>query len=88
MPTLYLDNTSAESLLKERKFYLKAKYIDIRHFYIRNDIVTYSKIIVRHVLRKDNIVDVLTKALLSDILERYKRYIGMRGIQESEATEK
>ena len=86
MPALYLDNTGAESLLKERKFYLKAKYIDIRHFYIRDDIVVYGKIVVRHVPGKDNIADTLTKALLSDILERYKRYMGMRGIRENKAT--
>ena len=88
MPALYLDNTGAESLSKEHKFYLKAKYINICYFYIRDDIVVHSKIVVKHVLGKDNMADVLTKALPSDILERYKRYIGMRGIQESEATEK
>ena len=77
MPALYLDNTGAESLSKERKFYLKAKYIDIRHFYICDDIVTYGKMVVRHVPGKDNIADALTKALPSDILKRYKRYIGM-----------
>ena len=50
--------------------------------------VAHGKMVVRHVPGKDNMADALTKALPSDILERYKRYIGMRGIQESEATEK
>ena len=56
------------------------KHIDIRYFYIQDDIVVNGKIVVRYVLGKDNIVDVLTKALLSDILKRYKRYIGIQGI--------
>ena len=66
--------------MKEQKFYLKAKYIDIRHFYIRDDIVANGKIVVRYVLGKDNIADALTKALPSDILKQYKRYIGIQGI--------
>ena len=80
LPALYLDNTGAESLSKERKFYPKAKHIDIRHFYIRDDMVAHSKMVVKHVLGKDNIVDALTKALPSDIFEQYKRYIGIQGI--------
>ena len=39
-----------------------------------------GKIVVKYVLGKDNIADALTKALPSDIFERYKRYIGMQGI--------
>jgi len=46
--------------------------------------VANGKIVVRHVPGKDNIADALTKALPSDILERYKRYIGIQGIRESE----
>jgi len=81
-PTLYLDNTGAESLSKERKFHPKAKHIDIRHFYIRDDMVAQGKMVVRHVPGKDNMADALTKALPSDILERYKKYMGMQGISE------
>ena len=80
LPALHLDNTGAESLSEERKFHLKAKHIDIRHFYIQDDMVAGGKMVVKYVLGKDNMVDALTKALLSDILERYKRYIGMQGI--------
>jgi len=80
LPALYLDNTGAESLSKERKFHPKAKHIDIRHFYIRDDIVAKGRIAVKHVLGKDNMADALTKALPSDTLERYKKYMGMQGI--------
>jgi hypothetical protein len=77
LPTLYLDNTSAESLTKEQKFHLKAKYIDIRHFYIREDIVIAKKLVVKHILSRDNIADISTKALDLEPFERYKRYISL-----------
>jgi|SwirhisoilCB3_FD_contig_51_4125090_length_1797_multi_3_in_0_out_0_1 hypothetical protein len=79
-PVLYLDNTGVESLSRERKFHPKAKHIDIRHFYIRDDMVASGKMVVKHVPGKDNMADALTKALPSDIFERYKRYMGMQGI--------
>ena len=45
-PTLYLDNIGAEALTKERKFTPKSKHIDIRHFYIRDNIVLVRKITI------------------------------------------
>jgi len=66
-------STSTKLLLKELKFYLKVKYINIRYFYIYNNIVAKGKIVVKYILRKDNIVDVLTKALPLDTLKQYKK---------------
>jgi hypothetical protein len=37
--TLYYNNLRATQLIKDIKFYARAKYIEIRYFYIRNDIV-------------------------------------------------
>ena len=37
--TLYYNNLRATQLIKDIKFYTRAKYIEIRYFYIRNDIV-------------------------------------------------
>lgn len=79
LPTLYLDNSGAESLTKERKFHPKAKHIDIRHFYIRDDMVKAGKLVVKHVPGNDNMADALTKALPSESFERYKRYMGLPG---------
>ena len=73
----YFDNLSIKSLIKERKFYFKAKYIDIRYFYIRNDIIEIRKIIVKYIFKNDTIIDALTKVLPSKSFERYKRYIGI-----------
>jgi len=39
--------------------------------------VAQGKMVVRHVLSKDNMVDALTKALPSNILKRYKKYMGI-----------
>ena len=37
--TLYYDNLEATQLIKDIKFYARAKYIKIHYFYIRNNIV-------------------------------------------------
>ena len=39
IPTLYCDNLRGINLIKDIKFYNKAKYIKIYYFFIRNDIV-------------------------------------------------
>jgi len=39
IPTLYYDNLRGIDLIKNTKFYNKAKYIEIHYFFIRNDIV-------------------------------------------------
>ena len=39
IPTLYCDNLGGIDLMKDTKFYNKAKYIEIHYFFIRNDIV-------------------------------------------------
>ena len=39
IPIFYCDSVAATQLMKDMKFYIKVKYIEIRYFYIRNDIV-------------------------------------------------
>ena len=39
IPTLYCDNLGGIDLMKDIKFYNKAKHIEIRYFFIWNDIV-------------------------------------------------
>jgi hypothetical protein len=39
IPTLYYDNLGGIDLIKDTKFYNKAKHIEIRYFFIRNDMV-------------------------------------------------
>ena len=39
IPTLYYNNLGGINLIKDIKFYNKAKHIEIHYFFIRNDIV-------------------------------------------------
>ena len=43
IPTLYYNSVAATQLIKDTKFYTRAKHIEIRYFYIRNDIVQKNK---------------------------------------------
>jgi hypothetical protein len=42
--TLYYNNLGATQLIKDIKFYTKAKHIKIRYFYIRNNIVQRNRL--------------------------------------------
>jgi hypothetical protein len=44
IPTLYYDNLGATQLIKDMKFYARAKHIEICYFYIRNDIVRRNRL--------------------------------------------
>ncbi|KAK6586848.1 hypothetical protein PZA11_000138 [Diplocarpon coronariae] len=77
LPYLWLDNEGARSLTKERKFSAKSKHIDVRHFYIRDDMVAKGKMTVAHIPGNDNMADSLTKALPGPAFEKYKGYMGL-----------
>ena len=51
--TLFCDNQGAVDLIKSTKFYNKAKYIEIRYFYIRNDLVQKGLLKVVYITGKD-----------------------------------
>jgi hypothetical protein len=72
---LRLNNKGAESLAQEPRFTEKSKYIDIRHFYIRDNIINKRKMIINHIFSINNIANAFIKALLSTLFERYKGQI-------------
>ena len=76
-PILRMDNTPVEELLKTWKSHSKAKHIEIRYMYLRNDMVLRNRLIVVHTPSKDNIADSLTKQLLRDAFEKYIQGFGM-----------
>jgi len=43
------------------KFYAKAKHIEIRYFYIRNDIVQRNRLQIQLIPSKEQVTDILTK---------------------------
>ena len=76
-PILRMDNAPAKELSKTWKSYSKAKYIEIRYMFLRNDIVLRNRLTVVHTPLKDNIVDSLTKQLPRDAFEKHIQGFGM-----------
>jgi histone deacetylase 1/2 len=58
---LIIDNAVAEELLKTWKSHSKAKYIEIREIFIRDDMVLRNRLVVHYTLSMENIADALTK---------------------------
>jgi hypothetical protein len=63
IPTLYCDNLRAMQLIKDIKFYTRAKHIEICYFYIRNDMVRRNRLQIKQIPLKDQVADILTKQL-------------------------
>jgi hypothetical protein len=61
IPTLYYNNLRATQLIKDMKFYARAKHIEICYFYIRNNIVRRNRLRIEHIPLKDQVADMLTK---------------------------
>ena len=61
--TLYYDNLEATQLIKDTKFHIRAKHIEIRYFYIWNNIVRRNRLQIEHIPLKDQVADMLTKQL-------------------------
>jgi len=76
-PILRMDNAPAEELSKTWKSYSKAKYIEIRYMFLRNDMVLRNRLTVVHTPLKDNIADSLTKQLPRDAFEKHIQGFGM-----------
>jgi hypothetical protein len=53
IPTLYYNNLGATQLMKDMKFYARAKHIEICYFYIRNNIVQRNRLRIKHIPLKD-----------------------------------
>ena len=62
---MYCDNTSAINLTKNSIQHSRTKHIDIKHYLIR-DLVQNGEICVKYICSKDQIADILTKALPLD----------------------
>jgi hypothetical protein len=84
-PTLYIDHSSAIDLIYDHKFHLRAKHIDIRFNYIRNDMVHKDKLKVVHIAGEDQPADLLTKQLPIDRFRKHLYTIGVRkGLLDSQ----
>ena len=76
--TLFYDNQGAIDLIHDHKFHSKAKHIDIRCNFIRNDMIEAGRLKVVHILGKEQPADMLTKQLPVDQFRAMLRMFGVR----------
>jgi hypothetical protein len=79
-PTLFCDNQGAIDLIHDHKFHSKAKHIDIRCNFIRNDIIEAGRLKVIHIPGKEQPADMLTKQLPID---QFKAMLQIFGVREA-----
>jgi len=77
IPTLYCDNLRGINLIKDTKFHNKAKHIEIRYFFIRNDMVQRDRLRVQAIESKEQVADALTKQLPIDSHWKFARIMGI-----------
>lgn len=74
---LEIDNNSAIKLSKNPEFYVRSKYITIRHYFIREQI-TAGKITLQRIDTKNNLADILTKSLSRLRFQELREKMGIR----------
>ncbi|KAI0991879.1 hypothetical protein K3495_g16308 [Podosphaera aphanis] len=76
-PILRIDNQPAIELSKDTKFHSKAKHIEVRHFFIRNDMIQRNRVSVVHTPGTEQIADILTKQLPKQQLRKLMKGFGL-----------
>ena len=64
-PILFVNNTAAIALTEQVKTQERSKHINIKYHHVRS-LVERKQLTIKYVTLKENIADVLTKALLRD----------------------
>ncbi|KAI1007218.1 hypothetical protein K3495_g1001 [Podosphaera aphanis] len=85
IPTLWCDNQAATEFCKDSgRFHNKAKHIEIRYFYARNDMIAKNRLKIDRIAGTDNPTDILTKQLPHESLVRHmdKMGVGISKIQQ------
>ena len=77
-PTLWCDNEAALAITGTTKHHNRAKHIDIRYFFIRNDMVKRGRLKVQHLPGSEQIADALTKQLSIDQFKKFRHGMGLR----------
>jgi len=76
---LMIDNTSTIKLAKNPKFHHRTKHINTKYHLIRHH-VEAKTIHLRHCSTNEKIVDIFTKALGREKLERFRTILGLTNI--------
>ena len=77
IPTLFCDNQSTVDLCYDTKHHQKAKHIETRYLYVRNDMVLKDRLHIDHIPGKDQPADIFTQQLPIDLFNKHKRALGM-----------
>ena len=80
IPTLYCDNASGVDVVHHPKHHSKSKHIEIRYFFIRNDMVARRRLKVVHIPGDDQIADILTKQLPWEKFSKLRDLLGVKEI--------
>ena len=75
------DNTSAINLSKNHVHHSRTKYIDIRHYFLR-DHVLKGDILLEFVSTDKQIADILTKSLKEDTYINLRRELGICSLSD------
>jgi hypothetical protein len=77
-PTLYSDNNAAVAHIRDPTYHARAKHIDIRYAFIRNDMVNKDRLYIEHIPGVNQPADILTKQLPVAATRRHLETLGMR----------
>ena len=77
-PTIiFEDNQGAVALSKNPRYHARTKHVDIKHHFVRDKFES-GEIIITYCSTNDMIADMLTKALLRTLYERYRTFLNMK----------
>ncbi|WJX72888.1 hypothetical protein P8452_56724 [Trifolium repens] len=71
-----IDNMSAINLAKNPVSHGRSKHIEMRFHYLREQ-VSNGKLVLKHCRSEDQIADIMTKAVQTDVFKRLRNMIGM-----------
>lgn len=81
VPTLWCNNQAAKEFCKDSgKFHNKAKHIETRYFYLRNNMVSMNQLNIDKIAGTENPADILTKQLAPDPLTRHTKTLGIGAV--------
>jgi hypothetical protein len=71
-----IDNMSAINLAKNPVSHGRSKHIEMRFHYLREQ-VSNGKLVLKHCRSEDQIADIMTKAVQTDVFKRLRNMIGL-----------
>lgn len=73
---IYCDSTSAIAMTKNQAYHSRTKHIDVHYHFIRS-LVTNVEIVLKSCNTKEQVVDILIKALPLEKHENFRKRIGV-----------